>query len=186
MKRSVGAFFFQSAPLLCRVPCSHTTTIRPFPDQISIITRPQDWKVALREIADADQISPEYGGTGSRQADLPPLADALYAAGNRRSLSVGRDAEDTSSQASRPLPPSVTLPPGASTVTEREKIRSRVSVSPGDEEETKVKENIESSDRRESWFEGVLGTTAFSRWGGVSETKREREASAVTNDEEVG
>lgn len=51
--------------------------------QISIIARPQEWKAALREIADPDQLSPEYGGTGSPQADLPSLADALYAAGCR-------------------------------------------------------------------------------------------------------
>lgn len=33
-------------------------------------------------MADPDQLSPEYGGTGSRQQDLPSLADALYAAGS--------------------------------------------------------------------------------------------------------
>lgn len=51
--------------------------------QISIISKPQDWTKALQEIADPDQLSPEYGGTGRRQEDLPSLADSLYAAGSR-------------------------------------------------------------------------------------------------------
>lgn len=50
--------------------------------KIAIIAKPRDWKVALQEIADLDQISPEYGGEGKPQKDLPSLADALYAAGN--------------------------------------------------------------------------------------------------------
>ncbi|CAM9373718.1 unnamed protein product, partial [Sphacelaria rigidula] len=50
--------------------------------QVAVISRPADYKAALLDIADADQISPEYGGTGRRLADLASLGDALLAAGN--------------------------------------------------------------------------------------------------------
>lgn len=50
--------------------------------QIAIVARSVDWEKALLEIADPDQISPDYGGTGPRRANLPPIADAFLAAGN--------------------------------------------------------------------------------------------------------
>ncbi|CAN0478789.1 unnamed protein product [Ectocarpus sp. 12 AP-2014] len=63
--------------------------------KISIISKPQDWTKALQEIADPDQLSPEYGGTGRRQEDLPSLADALYAAGSRGGSRGGENGSGT-------------------------------------------------------------------------------------------
>lgn len=169
-------------------------------DQISIIARPQDWKSALREIADADQISPEYGGTGARQEDLPSLADALYAAGSRHTPSR-RGKEITQPFASSPTRPVVTSPHAAVTVVESGNVLPRFAVGPGDEEEAKgEEENVESSNRgsAQGWFGSVPGIS-FSWWGwgegnvaptaGGGGTKqwrlRDREASNTTNDEEV-
>lgn len=52
-------------------------------EQIAVIPRSAEYEAALREMADPDQISPEYGGTGPALADRLSIADALYAAGSR-------------------------------------------------------------------------------------------------------
>lgn len=57
----------------------------------------------MLEIADPDQISPEYGGTGRRRADLPSIADALLVAGNPRGVNQVVDSSDQDS-GSRALP----------------------------------------------------------------------------------
>lgn len=149
-------------------------------DQISIIARPQDWKTALREIADADQISPEYGGTGVRQEDLPSLADALYAAGSRCTPSRGGKE--------------ITLPVVSSLhagVTGN--VLPRFAVRPGDEEEAKYEEEekVESSNRGStgwfSWWGWGEDSVAHKGGGGVIKQGRlrDREGSNTTSDEEV-
>lgn len=135
----------------------------------------------MREIADEDQISPEYGGTGVRQEDLPSLADALYAAGSRRTPSRG------GKEITRP----VVTSPYAAVIENR---LPRFAVGPGDEEEAKDgDENVESSSRGSTgWFSWWgWGEDSMAHKGNGAVTKqgvirdRDREASNTTSDEEV-
>lgn len=183
--------------------------------QISIIARPDDWKSALREIADDDQLSPEYGGTGSSQAELPSLSDALYAAGGSggsgcvnhagSSLTAGGqdDAESGVARVHARSPPRVpgrdrggegeegAVKVGAVEIEASRRARFRF-VEAGEGEE---KEESDGGGRR-GWFGSTWG--ALGGWwvggggggggsfdGSGSGVKRDREVSGATLDEEV-
>lgn len=180
--------------------------------QISIIARPDDWKSALREIADADQLSPEYGGTGSSQAELPSLSDALYAAGGSGGSDyvshVGSgftaggqdDAESCVARVHARSPPRVpvrdrggegeegAVKVGAVEIEASRRAQFRF-VEAGEGEE---KEESDGGGRR-GWFGSAWG--ALGGWwvggdggsvdGSGSGVKRDREVSGATLDEEV-
>lgn len=195
-------------------------------NKVSIIAQADDWKAALRDVADLDQLSPEYGGTGRSQADLPSLADALYSAGSHGGAGTNQRNVNDSSQNGCPLAVVDTGVPklheqsqqqlSSSRNVERnntaEEAMDRGAVT-GDAEvcgKTKIREaSLVRTESRENgaesesesivshgWFSSAWGTVdwLFSGWGGSmsdgGETGmpmlREREASGLTHDEEVG
>lgn len=156
--------------------------------QISIIARPDNWKLALREIADADQLSPEYGGTGSSQAELPSLADALHAAGcrggsgsnvNHGSLSLatgGQDHAGGSGLAMRaPLARSPRCVPVGGKGEEVAVTAGAVEIETGrrarfsliEDGEGEEKEESDGGGGRRGWFGGAWGALGW-WWAGGS------------------
>lgn len=183
--------------------------------QISVIARPQDWKKALQEIADADQLSPEYGGTGARREDLPSLADALLAAGSRAGAVKGDDKgkdkggvvfgrgglEDGARRHRGELPPQGAAAPCGSPTRERGLEEHKEEE---EEEEDGAEEGFSSKGNgRRGWFGAGAGSGdeassswrplgwIWSAWGGSGGATDgggvhgDAEESIVTADEEV-
>lgn len=171
----------------------HSPGLPLAPWQIAVISRLDDYKAALLEIADADQISPEYGGTGPSRADRLSIAEALHMAGSSSDLSDD-DSETPSEGAYISIVPRV----GGSGLSGQmnPRIRDIARASTGDgssgalvvnlnneemykrggmhiltpvkeedeEDEEEIEPQEEKEDDRGGWFSNTL--QAFGRWWG--------------------